>query len=181
MKKIIALIFAIAIILSLCACGATNSPSSTPEPAAPTEKTGPTDEDLAKAADLIGHAQVDIDNAASNQLDGWTTYSSIMEYYFIDSKWQDASGEFQIYNRAKSIHFYRDSAERELAQAKELLGTNGTGDYYTAVKEYYKAVSVYYNLISEFPEGYSKITFSAAVKDNKAKCDEAFSEVSFYN
>ena len=177
MKKVLALIFALVLVLSLVACGGGNNDSSGEQKA--DTSAGPTNDDLAKASGLIKDAQDEIVSMAAEQLDGWTTYSNIMASYFVDSKYQDLI-ESTLKKRAERIHISRGKADTALSEAKTLLGSNGTGDYYNAVKEYYKAVSVFYNLVSEFPEGYSQLTFSNAVKDNKAKCDDAYSELSFY-
>ena len=180
MKKAITILLALVMVLSLVACGKGNNDSSnSSEEQKADTSVGPTNDDLAKASKLIKEAQDNIVSIAADQLDGWTTYADIMEAYFVDEKYQN-NDIGTLKTRSERIHRSRGEANTALSQAKELLGTNGTGDYYDAVKEYYKAVSVFYNLVSEFPEGYSKLTFSNAVKDSKAKCDDTYSELSFY-
>ena len=178
MKKTISLILALSIYLVLCACGSGSEGSNTSQMP---EKTEATSEELAQAAELIKSAEDSIVTAAAHQLDGWTKYASIMTYYFVDSEWEGASGESSIYNRAKTIHNLRTDAQAKLDEAKALIGTNGTTDYYNAVKAYYKTVNVFWNLISEFPEGYSKLTYSSTVSDHKASCADAYAELDFYN
>ena len=174
MKRIISLLLVIVMCLSLIACG--GGTEKAPEATAAPEATN---EELTQAVDLLKKAEDSIITAASHQLDGWTKYASIMEYYFVDSKYQEAN-ESSIAKRAKKIHELRVSAKEAMDEAKALMGTNGTSDYYAAVKEYYKTVSVFWNLISEFPEGYSKLTYSTTASDYKANCQSAYAELEFY-
>ena len=100
-------------------------------------------------------------------------------YYFVDSKYQEADVP-SIKLRAMKIHELRVSAKKAMDEAKALMGTNGTSDYYVAVKEYYKNISAFWNLISEFPEGYSKFTYSNTASNYKENCQSAYAELAFY-
>lgn len=179
MKKVLSLILALVLCLSLCACGG-DSGSEATDFTQSAGKSEATSEELAQAAQLIKEAEEDVVAAANYQIENWSTSSSIMTYYFVESEYSNApSGD--LHTIAWSIHRRRTSAQEKLDKAKSLIGTNGTSDYYNAVKEYYKTVSVFWNLISEFPEGYSKITFSSTVSDYKTNCANAYSELSFYS
>lgn len=188
MKKIIALMLALATVLGMVGCGnsakeqeSTAQESTAQEPTVQ-ESTAqePTDEELRQAVEYIKEAEENIVSAAAEQLDGWTTYSSIMNYYFDDTDYMNAK-ESSIQSRANRIHNYRTAARKAMEQAKNLLGNSGSGDYYNAVKEYYKAVNKFLTLISTFPEGYSQLTFSSTVSDYKSDCQSAYEEVLFYD
>ena len=158
-----------ATIMTGCGAGASSNSASSSQ----------SKEDIKEAVDKITSAKESIQSCASYQLDGWTTYSDILNYYFDDSAYKDAD-EIQIKERAKNAHDARVSATSDMEEAKALLGTNGEGDYYEAAKDYYVAVDKFLSLVSTFPEGYSKLTFSQAVKDAISDCETAYGELSLY-
>lgn len=168
-KRLLALGMSIMICFSLIACG--NSGASE-------EKKEVSAEDLSKVVELLQSAEDDISATAALQLEGWSKYADIVNYYFDDEAYTQAS-EVSIKKRAESAHNYRMSAKDTMEQAKELLGNKGEGDYYNAVKDYYKAVNKFLTLVSTFPEGYSKLTYANAVAEYKADIQEAYGEVEF--
>ena len=170
-----------AIILVGCGTGSSSNSasSSQKDEEAASEPQGASDEDIKKAVEKITSAKESIQSCASYQLDGWTTYSNILNYYFDDSAYEEPS-ETSIKNRAKNAHDARTSATTNMEEAKALLGTNGEGDYYEAAKDYYIAVNKFLSLVSTFPTGYSQLTYSQAVKDAISDCETAYGELSFY-
>lgn len=167
MKKILSLLFSGVITFSLCACGQGNSSGS------------PTDEDLNNAAGNLYLAEVAIDSAASLLLENWTTTGSVMNCYFDESAYEELNSG-SLKDRAQSVHDFRSYAKDVMDDAKTLLGTEGTGDFYDAAKNYYLAVNDYYSLISAYPSGYSKLTYSSAISEKKGECQSAFNELTFY-
>ncbi len=165
MKKIFCLFLLLVMVISICACSSDDSTS------------GVTDEELGEVVTHIAAAEEAIVTISTLQITNWSTYENIMSYYFTNSA---------NYNRApyvetaKKIHEKKTLAISEMEKAKELMGTSSTGEYFDAVKEYYKTVETFLKLVSEFPEGYSKLTFSQAIADYKEKCQTAYSEVEFY-
>ena len=167
MKKVLSLLLSGIIAFSLCACGQGNGGGS------------PTDEDLKNAAGNLYLAEVAIDSAASLLLENWTTTGSVMNCYFDESAYEGLNSGL-LKDRAQSVHDFRSYAKDVMDDAKTLLGTEGTGDFYDAAKNYYLAVNDYYSLISTYPSGYSKMTYSNAISEKKGECQSAFNELTFY-
>jgi hypothetical protein len=138
------------------------------------------EEDIKSAVKKIHTACEFISDCASYQIDHWSTNSELMNWYFSDTAYKDANST-DSKMAAKRAYESRVSARENLTEAKVLLGTNGEGEYYNAAKNYYISVDKYLTLVSTFPEGYSLLTYSDAVKDAKDDCSSAYSEVSFYN
>ena len=102
-----------------------------------------------------------------------------MNCYFDKTEYEELNSG-SLKERAKNIHDFRDYAKDVMDEAKTLLGTESTGDFYDAAKNYYLAVNDYYSLISDFPSGYSQLTYSSAISDSKTECQSAFNELTFY-
>ncbi len=181
MKKAMLFFALLFVVVLVTACGNGKSSSNTqqtPAPMTATPKPGPSDADLKKAVDLLKTAQDDIVAAAATQQNNWNVNASwVMKVYFVDEAYEEESFHTDTQT---SVYNKRKSARRNVESAKELLGTNGSGDFYNAVKEYYKCVNKFLTLISEFPEGYSKITFTQAIKDYTSDCKDAYEESQFY-
>ncbi len=173
--KVFAIIMAILAIISLISC---DSSTEKEKEQITEQKTGATDEELKYAANRLWIVESDVTYIASQQLDGWTTYSDIMEYYFT-SKTYDGD-VISIKTRSMLIHDKRKSARECLKEAKDIITKGGEGDFYNSVKEYYFAVDKYLTLVSKFPEGYSKITYSTTTSNYKAECQSAYSRLSLY-
>ena len=184
MKKSLLFIFVLVLCVLLCSCN--GSKSDIIESSTEIESTEPSVENLTKATELIKDAEDLIIKAASQQLSGWINDAEVMRAYFVDDMYDSLSHYTEDYglpeypNRAESIHEFRADAQEKLESAKELIGKNGSEDYYNAVKEYYKTVNNFLTLISEFPDGYSKFTYSNTVTDHKSDCADAYSELEFY-
>ena len=181
MKRIVILVIVCIVMLAGCGSDDNVNTSSTnqTENDKKEESAGVSDEAVKAAVEKIDVAKNAVKNCASYQLEGWSKYSDVTNYYFDDNAYQDAS-ESGIKARATKAHDERMSANRNMDEAKELLGTNGDSEYYKAAKNYYLAVDKFLSLVSTFPAGYSKLTFSQAVKDAIDDVETAYGEVSFY-
>ncbi|MCD7761033.1 MAG: hypothetical protein LUH16_04565 [Clostridiales bacterium] len=194
-EKILCCLLAVMLIISCTACGsgtdttsqmdADSSETSSAEEETsveeePVEDEGPSDEDLVLAVENIKEAEDLINSMAATQLDHWSKYSNIMKWYFDDEEYMNAVGDSATIKRAEQLHEDRTDASEKLSEAKELMGTSGTGDYYDSVKSYYLLVKDYLSLVSTFPEGYSKLTFSSTVSDFNTDCQSAYNELEFY-
>ena len=186
MKKWIALILAFVMVLGMVGCGGSAKepePTATPAPRpTATPKTGPSDAELKKALEYIKQAEDYIIRTASIQCQRNDFSSWILDQYFVDSAFEKAKSEGKINSTDDRQEAYncRKNARENLEKAKNILGTNGTGDFYNAVKEYYKQVNAFYKLVSTFPEGYSSFTYRNKVSDYKENCANAYEDASFY-
>ncbi len=185
-KKVLCCLLA-AVMAGCCvACGnsstvtETVTEESTEVSEATEEMVADNTEDLTEAATLIYESQILVQAMAATQLQHWSTSSSSMVDYFVDEEYDSSKAVMGIYEVAKEIHEYRTKANDRMADAKDLIGTNGSGDLYDAVKEYYLLVNNYLSLVSTYPEGYSKLTFSNTVSDYNTECSEAYNNLSFY-
>ena len=141
MKKMLLLLIALMMCISLCCCGIS-------------------DEDLAEAVEQLEIAERNLNNAASELANNWSTYGDTFEKNIENSRVRNFT--------------------TNLDKAKELLGSNGSGDYYNAVKKYYAAVKAYHSFLCEDPIGYTGLTYTMAISEHKSKCAEARSDLSFY-
>ena len=180
MKQTIAFLLLLTMLLSLCACGnkpdvQINSDITTSETTVPTL----TENELKEATQYIKKSEEAILQAASYQVSNWTTIAEVMYYYFDDNEYTTDKWYYHR-NTIRTITQLRVQAREDMAKAKEILLKKGSGDYYTSVKEYYTTVNTFLNLISEFPTGYSKVTFSQAISQHQSNCSAAYSNVEFY-
>lgn len=174
MKKIIALLTLICLCINLCACSTNNNTVNSDEPQATFASSEPSTEQLTDTAELIHRAEEEINTVASIQLNNWSTSYDTLVALFVDFK------HIEHWKPAIDAEGKRVGATAKLDIAKEDLGTQGSSDYYNAVKDYYIIVRSYLNLVSEFPEGYSGLTYSQTVSDYKEKCAAAYAEIEFY-
>lgn len=165
MKKIIAVLLLICLCVGMCACNAGKKEETAP--------AGPTDEDLKEAVELIKFAHDDIVSISTILLDEWSLYSWFEDYF--DEEYNGSDEDLVM------VHEHRASAKDALSEAKAKMGTDGTGDYYNAVKEYYKTVKVFWDFVSTYPEGYSELTFSNTLTEYKTNCANAYAELGFYS
>lgn len=184
LKGLALLIFAGVMIFSLAACGKdsknnkyTNPPKSNGSNAESNTHTM-TKEELNSITNYLEDAEEYASSIASTLLKKWTT-DSYFAYFFDESKFKNSSA-FSQKKDYVNVHKYRAQAEQALQEAKELIGTNGNGDVYLVTKNFYLAVNNYLSLVSEYPEGYSLVTYSAAVSDCQNECRSCRAELDFY-
>lgn len=161
MRRTFLTILAFVMVFGLCACGSNSSAT-----------VGPNDQELGRAVDLIKEAYDAMVSNSTELLDWWP---------YIDLHYSmDASAP--AYNDTNFVNYRNNTAEanNNLATAKSLLGTKGTGEYYTAVKKFYTQVQSFYDFLFVFPEGYSKLTFSNEVSSHKQNCIQAYNDAAFY-
>lgn len=170
MKKTLSLILALLLCLSLCGCKDTQIESEKT-----TADTEATDTELAQAVALIKSAEASIISAASIVLDDW------IDAYFVDSSYNYLLEHSPNWaKKVTTFREYRSSAKEKLEKAKDLIGSKGSSDYYTAVKEYYKSVTVLLKLITDNPKGHTLGTYSLALSDQREICANTYAEVEFY-
>ena len=166
MKKQLLLLLTAALAITLSACGGAGSSTAS-------------DEDLKTVVGDLILAETATDTLASLLIENWTTYSNLLLYYY-DQEAYEASNMYEEGSDYGTAHELRGYADEVMNEAKGLLGTEGSSDFYEAAKTYYLAVNDYLALLSEFPDGYSKLTYSNAISDCRSACQSAYSEVTFY-
>lgn len=188
MKKILAFFLTVITLLSLVACGSNqqepaptakptqSTTTNTPKPVV-TVPAGPSDEDLEDIVSALADAEEDADRMASMLLKYWTT-DSYFVYFYDESRFRGSS--FEEDEDFADVHKYRGNVEDALKEAKSTMGTNGSSDFYKAVKEYYMALDNYLALLSEYPTGYSKLTYATAISDCQDECRSARTNAEFY-
>ena len=159
MKRLFSILLVFVMLFGLCACGASNT----------TVSQGPSPESLKSATDLIKQAYEDI-LYISNELVSW--WPHINRHYSTDSSETDS---YFLNFRNRFI-----TASKKLTDARALLGANGTGEHYEAVKNYYTQVQAYLDFVSVFPEGYSERTFTDQLSNYKQSCTQAYNNAIFY-
>lgn len=175
MKKTLSLILALLLCLSLCGCK--DTPIESEKTIADTEATDTeaTDTELAQAVALIESAEAAIISAASIVLDDW------IDAYFVDSSYNYLLEHSPNWaKKVTTFREYRSSAKEKLEKAKDLIGSKGSSDYYTAVKEYYKSVTVLLKLITDNPTGLTLGAYSLSLSDQREICANTYAEVEFY-
>ena len=185
MKKFLVVTFVTVMMLSLVACKDTQEPKPTYNNPAQNATTNANttadssinDDDLKDIASAIVDAEEDADRIAALLVRNWTT-DSYFVYFYDKSRFSNSS--FEDEEDFADVHKYRGEVEKVLDTAKEQLGMNGTGDFYAAVKDYYLALNNYLALLSEYPTGYSKLTYSAAISECQNECRTTRTEVDFY-
>lgn len=183
MKGLALLVLAGVMIFSLAACGKDSKNNYTTPPKSNGSNSELnthtlTKEELNSIADYLEDAEEYASSIASTLLNKWTT-DSYFAYFFDESKFKSSS-VFSEKTDYVNVHKYRAQAEQALQEVKELIGANGNGDAYSAAKNLYLAVNNYLSLVSEYPEGYSLVTYSAAVSDCQNECRSCRAELDFY-
>ena len=161
MRRLFSILLVSIMLFGLCAC--TSSPSNTHA------AQGSSPEDLKTATNLIKQAYDDILYISNELVDWWP---HINRHYSTDSSETDS---YFLNFRNRFV-----TAKKALAEARALLGANGTGEHYEAVKNYYTQVQSYLDFVSVFPEGYSERTFSDKLSDYKQSCTQAYNNAIFY-
>ena len=172
MKKITCLLLTFVLLLSVCSCNNSTKQNETTVPEATV--TEATEQELKEAAVFIKAAETLAANIASIQINGWSTNSQIMQYYFSDLDYTNASLSSVHKEHIRKIQTFRSDARKAMQEAKKMMGESGTSEQYQAVKKYYQEVNILLNFVSEFPSGYSKITFSQSVSQYKSNCTTAY-------
>lgn len=117
--------------------------------------------------------------------DHWNEYEFECFFYedLFEQKKRGSMGAGSFFGDAKQTFEYRDGIETLMNASKELLDIDKVPeecqDYYDAVKELYKKVDSYTTFVSEFPEGYSKITYGQTFSEHQKEYDALVSEVEF--
>lgn len=183
-KRMMAILLSIAMALSLSACGHEQnnknySSSSGSDTGAPKQSAAAlTTEDLADIFAELNVAEEYANSISSILLQKWTT-DSYFAYFFDEIEFR-MSSKFSKKADYVNVHDYRGKANDALDKVKECLGTNGTGESYTSAKNYYLAVKEYLALVSEYPEGYSLLTYSSAISDCQDECRTCRTDLEFY-
>lgn len=184
MKRTICCLLASVMVFSLIACSGkkpqqnhsnrtNNNTSTVKEDSASLSK-----DKLKSIASDLNDAEEYTDSIAAILLQKWST-DSYFAYFFDKVKFNSST----IYSRKEdyvNVHTYREKAEQILEQVKALLEPNGTGDSYNAAKKYYLALTNYLELVSEYPSGYSLVTYSSAVSDRQNECRTCRLDMDFY-
>ncbi|MBQ9558198.1 MAG: hypothetical protein IJU94_06305 [Clostridia bacterium] len=179
MKKSLIILLSLVCLVILFGCGNNAESNSTIS-----SSSGVSNDDLINAVNLIKSAEDCVVNVSTVQLDNWSTASYSTSLYFEDSAYLEEFGpsgpsDYFFYPTI-TAYTNRATAKSNLDKAKKILGSSGVGDFYEATKSYYKEVSSFFALVSTFPEGYSLLTFSNAVKDYKSRCSSAYEDARFY-
>ena len=179
MKKGLSILLSFVYLVVLFGCGSAAESNST------VSSSAITNDDLVKAVNLIKSAEDCVANVSSVQINNWSTASYSTSLYFEDSAYLEEFGSAgpsisDYFYSTKTAYTNRATAKSTLDKVKKILGTSGAGDFYEAAKSYYKEVSSFLSLVSAFPEGYSLLTFSNAVKDHKSRCSSAYEDARFY-
>ena len=161
MRRIFAILLVSIMLLGLCACANNTGNTSAAH--------GPSQEDLCSATELIKQAYNDIIYISNELVDWWP---NINRHYGTDSSETDP---YFLSFRNRFV-----TANKSLNDAKALLGINGTGEHYEAVKHYYTSVQSFLDFVSIFPEGYSKLNFTDKISDYKQNCTQMYNNAVFY-
>lgn len=188
MKKIISIILAVVLSVTICACGSQKKSDNTNENSSISiEETG---KELNDIFSSITATHTDCETLMSIiynywNYNGWESFFDYEEFRKADnrnnSKNNYAVGSF--YGDAKLSFEYRDKITESLDKIqndlKSLSITDETKAYYNAVKELYICVDSFYSFVSAYPTGYSKLTYTQAVGTHKDEYEKLVSAVEF--
>lgn len=195
MKKFILLLFTISVCCQISACNkniaseAIQSTESTPE----TEQTLSIDEQKGELDSI--YQEIDEANNYCDELsklvysywdyDGYEAFFDHDIFLERDKKYNTnkdyRSGSF--YGDANTCYQYRDEVSKNMEDAhqrlKDLEVPENLKGYYESVKKLYLNVDAYYSFASDFPEGYSKMTYSQTFSKHQSEYDSLVSELKF--
>lgn len=117
------------------------------------------------------------DKIASILIRNWTT-ESYFSYFYDEYRFKNSG--FKDNEDYANVHKYREQAEQILNDTEKQLATDFDTNFYIAVKDYYLSVSSYLALLSEFPAGYSKLTYATAITDCQNECRTNLTNIDFY-
>ena len=184
MKKILAMILALVMCLSLCACGSEESNNNI-ETTQETISEEQIKERLDSIAKDLRDANEYFNRISSILLENWSSYH-YFTYFYDQAKYekdrdeqtdlvQDACDEKFKYQKMA-----QEKLEAALAALREISPTENTDDYYKALKAYYTELKTYESLVTNWPQGHSKLTYSQAITDAKSATERACDELEFY-
>lgn len=116
---------------------------------------------------------------------GYECFFDYEEFQRKDSKYNSKGNYNQgsFYGDAKRTFEYRDEISSRLgsikSKLKEVEDVAEVEDYYDAVKALYLNVDAYSSFASDFPEGYSKLTYSKKFAEHQDEFESLLSEVEF--
>ncbi len=161
------------VLVTGCGNDSTSGGESTDVSSEVTETT-PSEIDYDSAVTCIKQAIESINMAASVQ-QKWLDDSGNLPYLY-----DDANPEGGNYGDArmagKKCFDCRKSANEKMAEAKEMI-KGGTGEYHDAVEEYYLAADADLKFVSNFPEGYSKVTWNQKWTELSSACEAVASKI----
>jgi len=194
MKRLVLGLLCITVCLQLSACDKNTSVTTSKEKETITESSN-LSEDEQKAELNAIYQEIDEANKYCNDLakllyDYWDNreYEAFFDHSVFlerDKKYNTYgnynSGSF--YGDAKTCYEYRDKIEKNMEDArqrlKELEVSESVQGYYDSVKKLYLNVDAYHSFASDFPEGYSKITYSQTFSKHQSEYDSLISELKF--
>lgn len=189
MKKSIILALALIILFSMSACSSKkDSPTYGKVVQNNINNTGNyttnieinnvlTTDELNAIVSELNKAEDYSDKIASILIRNWST-ESYFSYFYDEYRFKNSG--FKDDEDYANVHKYREQAEQILNDTKKQLAADLDTDFYAAVKDYYLSVSNYLALLSEFPAGYSKLTYATAITDCQNECRTNLTNVDFY-
>lgn len=133
--------------------------------------------DYKSITDDISVAVIAMDNCARIQKE-WLGVSLNLPYLYSDTNYDGGNNDESV-EAGTSCYEFRKAAKEKMEAAKNAL-KGGSGDYCNAVQEYYLAANAYLSFVSNFPEGYSKITWAQKWTELRQACDEAAGKIELY-
>ena len=161
MKKFLILALTIIMSCSMIACGSSKEPAI----------------DYKTITDDISTAVLAMDNCARVQQQ-WLGVSNNLPYLYSDTNYTGGNND-EAKEAGTNCYEFRKVATEKMEAAKASL-KGGSGDYHNAVQEYYLAANTYLNFISNFPEGYTKVTWAQKWTELQQSCDTAVGKIELY-
>ena len=193
MKRLSIILITMLIISTISSCGKNSSDNSQPSTSSAeavkdnTSSAKDIERELSSISNGLKSAYDDYCDLASTITSNWNTSSDVMNYFFDEKYCKEGNLYKDSQHKSRYDRFWnlKNSTDEDFASLQDRIknvdSTDTTADYYTAVKDYYKSINVLKQLITDFPSGYSKMTYAAAINDAKEDCAAAQSELSFYN
>ena len=169
MKKIVCIFLMCIMLFCSISCNAGDKTGESPE----SQKTI----DYTVIIESIDAAISSMHNCAVVQQD-WLGVTNNLPYLYSDTNYEGGNNN-NAKEAGKQCYLYRQDARKELEKAKEML-KGGSGQLHDAVQEYYLAASTYLDFISNFPEGYSKVTWNKKWTELEQACSSAANKIELY-
>ena len=197
MKKIVALVLTVFLLMSLCGCGNTSNTDVTElskQTEQQSEQIQQDNETVRKKLYTIFSSVSETNNDCNLLMsiiyehwdyNGWESFFDYDTFLKNDSNYntRDNYSIGSFYGDAKLSFEYRDKISESLTtiktDLKELSITDETQAYYDAIKELYICVDSYYSFVSEYPNGYSKMTYVQAISEHNDEFEKLVSQVEF--
>lgn len=174
MKKIICIFLICVITCGLVAC---NKNKGTKESNNEESNITEVNIDYSAAISSIAKAMESIHECAAVQ-QNWLGVSNNLPYLYSDSNYEGGNND-NAKSAGRQCYLFRKGARNELEKAKTII-KGGSGDLHSAVQKYYLAVSECMSFVSNFPEGYTKITWYNKWTELEQKVNSAAAEVELY-